>query len=193
MARIEPLAWDDVPAESRRLMEAGTATGMYTTTMPLQVIAYSSVALKAMHEQYDATFNKGVLEPRLVELLRLHSAAVQGCGPCGASRKDDSITEDDVACLMAPNPSQFTPREYAALCFYDKLDRDHHSINDDTFRDLATVFSTAEIIEMAYLCSNFLGGHRLMHTFGFFSADPPIIAPDPTQIDRSLAETPISA
>lgn len=54
------------------MMESGTATGMYSTTVPLQIIAYSSMAMKGLHDQYEATFRKGVLEPRLVELLRLH-------------------------------------------------------------------------------------------------------------------------
>ena len=63
MARIEPIPFEDLPAESRAMMEAGTATGMYTTTVPLQIVAYSTAALTAMHRQYDATFRKGVLEP----------------------------------------------------------------------------------------------------------------------------------
>ena len=115
MARIEPIAWEELPEESRAMMESGTATGMYSTTVPLQIIAYSSMAMKGLHDQYEATFRKGVLEPRLVELLRLHSAQVAACEPCSASRKDESITEDDVACLLDPNPSRFTPREFAAL------------------------------------------------------------------------------
>ena len=152
------------------MMEAGTATGMYTTTVPLQIVAYSTAAMTAMHRSYEATFRKGVLEPRLVELLRLHSAQTAMCAPCSTSRKDESISEDDVACLIEPSAANFTPREFAALRFFDLLADDHHSIDDDTFRSLAEVFTTAEIIEMAYLCSSFLGGHRLMHAIGAFAA-----------------------
>jgi alkylhydroperoxidase family enzyme len=187
MARIEPIAWEDVPVESRRMMEEGLATGMYSMTVPLQIIAYSSVAMKAMHDQYCATFRQGVLEPRLVELLRLHSAQSMACEPCSTSRKDESISEDDVACLIAPDASKFTAREFAALTFFDQLAGDHHAINDDTFRGLKEVFSTAEIVEMAYLCSSFMGGHRLMHTLGIFGMDAPVIPCDINEIDRSLA------
>ena len=80
MARIEPIAWEELPEESRAMMESGTATGMYSTTVPLQIIAYSSMAMKGLHDQYEATFRKGVLEPRLVELLRLHSAQAAAFG-----------------------------------------------------------------------------------------------------------------
>ena len=192
--RIEPIPYDDVPDESRTMMEEGTATGMYTTTVPLQIIAYSTAAMTAMHRSYEATFRKGVLEPRLVELLRLHSAQTAMCAPCSTSRKDDSISEDDVACLLSPDSAQFDPRERAALEFFDQLADDHHSIDDDTFRSLAEVFTTAEIVEMAYLCSSFLGGHRLMHAIGAFAAiddsdSEPVITFEPGDVDRSNVGT----
>jgi alkylhydroperoxidase family enzyme len=170
MARIEPVPFDDLPAASKAMLEAGAATGMYTTIVPMQIVAYSSAALAAMHRSYEATFRAGVLEPRLVELLRLHSAQTAMCAPCSASRKDDSISDDDVACLVSPDASRFTPREFAAMRFFDQLATDHHAIDDDTFRKLAEVFTTAEIVEMAYLCSSFLGGHRLMHAIGALAA-----------------------
>ena len=188
MARIEPIPFDELPEESRRMLEEGAATGMYTTTMPMQVVAYSSVALRAMHDAYTATFKKGLLEPRLVELLRIRSAQVGACGPCSVSRKDPSVTEDDVACLLAPSPDHFNRREHLALGLFDLLATDHHAIGDHTFRELSEVFSTAEIVELGYVCSNNLGGHRFMHILGLLDAGEPIFAYDPSEIDRSRAE-----
>ncbi len=188
MARIEPIPFEDLPAESRAMMEAGTATGMYTTTVPLQIVAYSTAALTAMHRQYDATFRKGVLEPRLVELLRLHSAQSAACEPCSVSRKDDSISDEDVDCLVSPDAARFSPRERAALAFFDQLSTGHHAIDDGTFRSLAEVFSHAEIVEMAYLCSVFLGGHRLMHMLGVFGGAAPVLAYEPGAVDRSSVQ-----
>jgi len=185
MARIEPIPMDELPAESRAMLEDGSATGMYTITSPMQIIAYSTAALTSMHRQYEATFRKGVLEPRLVELLRLHSAQTGACEPCSASRKDDSISEDDVACLLDPNAARFNPRERAAIGFFDMLNSNHHAIDDNTFRELSEVFTTAEIIEMAYLCSTFLGGHRLMHTLGVFGTADPVLGYHAGDIDRS--------
>lgn len=189
--RIEPVPLDDLPDETRAMVEDGTSTGMYTTTVPLQIVAYSTASMTAMHRQYEATFRKGVLESRLVELLRLHSAQSAMCAPCSTSRKDDSISDDDVACLVSPDASNFSPREFAALSFFDRLADDHHSIDDDTFRALAEVFTTAEIVEMAYLCSTFLGGHRLMHAIGAFAAmgdaesDEPVLRYVAGDVDRS--------
>jgi alkylhydroperoxidase family enzyme len=188
MARIEPIPMDEVPEASRAMMEAGSATGMYTTVVPMQIMAYSSMAMTAMHRQYESTFQKGLLEPRLVELLRLHSAQVGACEPCSASRKDDSISDEDVACLLDPNAARFTPRERAAIGFFDLLANDHLAIDDDTFRSLAEVFTTAEIIEVAYLCSNCLGGHRLMHTLGIFGDAAPVLAYESGDVDRSSVQ-----
>lgn len=195
MSRIEPIPWEDLPDETRAMMQAGTATGMYTTTVPMQIVAYSTAAMTAMHRSYEATFRKGLLEPRLVELLRLHSAQTAMCAPCSTSRKDDSISEDDVACLVSPDAERFTPRERAALSFFDQLADDHHAIGDDTFRSLAEVFTTAEIVEMAYLCSSFLGGHRLMHAIGAFAAmsddgGESVLRYEPGSIDRQMSTSP---
>lgn len=187
MARIEPIPWDHVPEESRAMMEAGLATGMYTSTAQLQIIAYSTAALTAMHRQYESMFRRGVLEPRLVELLRLHGARMSGCEPCAASRKDPTVSEEDVACLLTPDTAQFNPRERAALLFFDRLATDHYSINDETFHELAEVFTTAEIVEMAFLCSSFLGGHRLMHTLDLLGSSEPVLRYEPGSVDRSTA------
>jgi alkylhydroperoxidase family enzyme len=188
--RIEPIPYDELPEDTRAMMEAGTASGMYTTTIPLQIVAYSTAAMTAMHRNYEATFGRGVLESRLVELLRLHSAQKAMCVPCSSSRKDESISDDDLACLLEPKAADFSSREFAALQFFDLLADEHHSIDDDTFRSLAEVFTTAEIVEMAYLCSSFLGGHRLMHAIGAFAAAEEgaadaVLAYRPGDVDRS--------
>lgn len=191
MARIEPVPYDELSDEVREMFADGTATGMYTTVAPMQMVAYSTAATTAMHRAYEATFRKGLLEPRLVELLRLHSAQTAMCAPCSSSRKDDSISDEDLACLLSPETAQFAPRELAALRFFDQLAEDHHSIDDDTFRSLSKVFTTAEIVEMAYLCSTFLGGHRLMHAIGAFATSDEtdtewVLAYVPGSIDASV-------
>jgi len=187
MARIEPIPWDELPVASREMLEAGMASGMYTTPVPMQVMAYSSAALEAMHDSYTATFRKGVLDARLVELLRLHSAQVGSCELCSASRKHESISEEDVACLLDPSSDRYTPQERAALRFFDDLANDHGSIDDAYFEELAKVFTLAEIVEVGYLSSSFLGGHRFMHSLGLFGDGDPVLRFDRSEIDRTGA------
>jgi len=183
MARIEPIPYDELPSESRSLIDRGMASGMYTNPIPLQIVAYSSAALKAMDAQYRELFRSGVLEPRLVELVRLHSADINSCTPCSQSRKEASVTEDDVACLVDLDRGQFTEREYRALRYFELLAADHDAIDDETFRWLAEVFTVAEIVELGFVCSQNLGGHRFMHTLGVLAQSEPVLRYRPDAID----------
>jgi alkylhydroperoxidase family enzyme len=192
MARIEPIPYDQLPDSAKAQIEEGLGTGMYTTPVPLQIVAYSEIALKSLHDAYTATFGKGLLGPRLVELLRLRSAQAGGCDTCESSRKEGSISEDDVACLTDPDPSVFTPREIAALRFFDLLAFNHTRIDDNTYRDLGEHFSTAEIVELGYLCGNSLGTHRFFHTLGMTSPGEPIYPYDPEGINRSKADAEVA-
>jgi len=185
VARIEPVPFEEIPAESRAVIEEGLEKGMYTNALPLQIVAYSSVALRAMHAQYEVTFRQGVLEPRLVELLRLNSARINECMPCSQSRKDLSITEDDVSCMVDLDPDSFSKREYRALRFSEMFAGDYHSIDDETFRWLSEVFTPAEIIELGYVCSQNLAGHRFMHILGVLDGGEPVVHYRPGSVDES--------
>ena len=79
----------DLDDDTRARIEAGRATGMYTTPLPLQIVAHSKVALRAMDESYKAQFRCGALDDRLHELVRLRSAQLGACEPCSMSRKDE--------------------------------------------------------------------------------------------------------
>jgi alkylhydroperoxidase family enzyme len=175
MPRIEPLPYEQLSDDARGRIEAGVATGMYTTTVPLQIVAHSPMALQAMDEGYKAHFRAGAIEQRLQELMRLRSAQLNACEPCSLSRKDDSITADDVACLVDPDKTTYSRRELLALRFLDLFALDHHAIGDDLFLDLAGEFSTEEIIEIGWLCAQFVGGHRFMHTLDALGTAEPVI------------------
>lgn len=164
MPIIAPLAEDQLDAESRERIAAGMATGMYTTTFPLRIMARAPAALRSMDEGYKALFHRGLLDDRLAELLRLRSAQLNGCAPCSSSRKDESISEDEVACLVDPAAAGADRRERLALRYLTLMATDHHAITADVYRELAEAFSTAEIVEMGWYCGTLIGGHRFMHS-----------------------------
>ena len=178
MSRIEPIPWDELSDEARRRIDAGMASGMYSVAAPLQIVAHSPVALQGMDEGYKACFGRSALGQRLQELLRLRSAQLNTCEPCSMSRKDDSLTEDDVACLIEPDESRYTRREVLALRFLDRFALDHHAIDDDTFRELAGEFTVEEIVELGWMCGQFIGGHRFMHLLDIFGTGVPAIRRD---------------
>ncbi len=184
MPRIEPIPWEELAPDVRQMMEEGMAAGLYSTSEPLQIFAYSSVEFKTMHESYRSKFRKALLEPRLEELLRLRSAQLAACEPCSASRKDPSITEDDFVRLMDLDRSDFTDRELAALKFFELFVSNHHAIDDASFEELASLFTTAEIVEICFRCTA-ISMHRLMHVLNVFGKEKPALSYTPGSIDAT--------
>jgi alkylhydroperoxidase family enzyme len=182
--RIEPIPYDELDPELRERFDAGVASGMYSMTVPLQIFAYAKAQAIAGDESYKRTFKQGLLGPRLEELIRIASAQYNGCGPCSSSRKDDSIGDDDVACMLdnLDDPT-YTERERRALQFVRLMCTDHHAIGDEMLRSLAEVFTIAEIVELGMLTARFLGSHRWMHVLDIFSSDDPVLRYDPAQVN----------
>src|SRR5580700_5710940 len=127
MPRIEPIPLDELAEEPRRIIEDGVANGTYATPIPLQIFAYRT--------------QQSLLGGRILELIRIRSAQLGECQPCMQSRKHDSITDEDVACLVAPGSSDLTEQERMAVRFLDLLSADHHAMDDDFYRELGQVFT----------------------------------------------------
>ena len=104
------------------------------------------------------------------------------------SRKHDSITDEDVACLVTPGASTLTEQERLAVAFLDLLSADHHAIDDGVYRELGTVFTAAQIIELGFTCANAMGLHRFIHTLDVYGSSPPVIVYDPNQVDAARAD-----
>ena len=188
MPRIAPVPWEYLTDEQRREIDASRAVNASgKVSMTSQVLAYSSVAFRAMKQHARILFNTGVIEPRLQELLRLRSADLNGCAACSAERKDKSISDEDVACLVNPALQGLTKRERAALAFLDQMAGDHFAINGETFKEMTKTFSTAEIVELGWRCAQLIGAHRFIHCLDMLGTEEPVIGFDPSQIDRSNA------
>jgi alkylhydroperoxidase family enzyme len=175
MPRIAPIPMQDLSSDSRRRIDEGMSTGMYSTPVPLQVVAHSPNALRGMDEGYKAVFGCSAIGGRIQELVRLRSAQLGSCEPCSASRKDPSLTEDDVACLVDPPPGMYTERERLAIRFVDLLAIDHHAIDADFYRELGTCFSVEEIVELGWFAAQAIGVHRFMHSLDLFGAEEPVL------------------
>jgi alkylhydroperoxidase family enzyme len=173
--RIAPKPWESLDAASRRRIEEGKASGMYPETSSMCVIAHSPEALAAMHDSYKAVFGKSALGLRLQELIRIRSAQLNGCDLCAGARKDESLTDADIACLLDSDGGQYNERERLALLLLTLMATDHHKIDSNIFRELAKVFSTREVVELTWFCGNCIGTHRLMHALDMLGAEPPIL------------------
>lgn len=175
MPVIAPLEPASVDEESRKRIEAGLATGMYSQTLPLRIMAHAPAALRAMDEGYKAMFRRSLLDDRLREMLRLYSAQVNGCGPCSQSRKEDSVSDETAACLINDMPDDATDRERAAIRFIALMTRDHFAITPQVYRDLGRHFSTAEIVELGWTCAQTIAGHRFLHSLDIAGEEQPVL------------------
>jgi len=190
MPRIEPIPWDDLPPKERQRMEHtirhGGSPADKTAT---RILAYS------LHEHVpddgDRHYNypRHLLGGKLLEMLRIRSAQLGGCEPCMNARKVDDVTEDVVACLVSPSlRGDLSERERRAIEFLDLLATDHHRIDDEVYRGLAEVFTTAEIIELGRTCGHMIGTHRFLHKLAPYGDGKPVIPYDPTQVGVTWTE-----
>jgi hypothetical protein len=188
MPRIEPIPLDELADEPRRIIEEGVADGTYATPVPLQIFAYKTNQILMTHAARSVMGKQSLLGGRIVELIRIRSAQLGECQPCMQSRKHDSITDEDVACLVAPGGSQLTEQERLAVGFLDLLSADHHAIDDDVYRELGRVFTAAQIVELGFTCASTMGLHRFIHTLDVFGTSPPVIAYDRHQVDAAYPD-----
>jgi len=191
MPVIEPIALDQLPARSREIIENGVADGLYATPVPLQIFAYHSGLLERMHaKRLDRDEDNSLLDKRILELIRIRSAQLGECQPCMQSRKHDSITDSDVACLLDPSHSELSAQERMAIRFLDLLSADHHAIDAAFYRELAAVFSIAQIMELGFSCAETMGVHRFIHTLDVFGDESPALAYDASQVDSTKSHSP---
>ena len=188
MPRIEPIPLDELAPEPRRIIEEGVAEGLYATPVPLQIFAYKTSQILMTNAARSTWGQQSLLGGRILELLRIRSAQLGECQPCMQSRKHDSITEEDVACLVAPGGSELNDQERLAVEFLDLLSADHHAIDDEFYRRLGEHFTTAQIIELGFACANSMGLHRFIHTLDVFGEGAPVIPYSADQVDTAVTE-----
>ena len=193
MPRIEPIPLTELAPEPRRIIEEGVADGTYATPVPLQIFAYKTSQILMTDAARHAWGQQSLLGGRILELLRIRSAQLGECQPCMQSRKHDSISDEDVACLIAPGHSDLTEQERLAVEFLDLLSADHHAIDDDVYRRLGEVFTSAQIVELGFACANSMGLHRFLHTLDLFGQAPPVIPYSADQVDTAIEDPSVRA
>ncbi len=177
---------DQLSEQSREIVEGGVADGLYATPVPLQIFAYRSAQLAQVNMARKYLGADSLLGGRLLELIRIRSAQLGECEPCSQSRKHDSITDEDVACLLAPGHGTLTPQEQIAIEFIDLLSADHHAIDDAFYKRLGEHFTAAQIVELGFTCASAMGLHRFIHTLDIYGDSAPAIEYSPDQIDRAV-------
>jgi len=190
MPRIEPLPWEALTPEQRQRMQHTIQHGGSPADKTAsRILAYSEHDHVPDDGERHYNYPSHLLGGKLLEMLRIRSAQLGGCEPCMNARKFKDVTEKVVACLISPTlRSDLTERERRALQFLDLLATDHHQIDDEVYRGLAEVFTTAEIIELGQTCGHMIGSHRFIHTLDPYGNSQPVIRYDPAQVGVTWAE-----
>jgi alkylhydroperoxidase family enzyme len=117
----------------------------------------------------------GLIEPRLLELMRVRGAHLNACTYCATVRlqpvaaevktKEAALGVCDISGMTKAEAvralrdklvtSEFTPREAAAISLVDRIVVDPHSVDDALFAELRKHFSEEEIIELVCASSLF--------------------------------------
>jgi len=117
----------------------------------------------------------GLIEPPLLELMRLRGANLNACTYCATVRlqpvasevkpKEASLGLRDISGMSKEQAiaalrdtlecGAFTPREAAALKLVDRIVVDPHTVDDNLFAELRRHFSDEEIIELVCASSLF--------------------------------------
>lgn len=164
MSRIRLLETSEMSAEMADIVaKVDEMTGDSTA---MRAVAHRPDIVQAFAPFYWTLQMEGLLDRKLIELVRLAIAQINQCKNCLGSRYQDSIeqglTEEMVAAL--PNvetSSLFTDREKAAITFAQKMAFDHYSVGDADFVRLHKYFSEKEIVELGFDVAQFIGIGRL--------------------------------
>jgi alkylhydroperoxidase family enzyme len=177
-AALDQDAWDQVVR--------GAAEG-YASAELAGILAYHQELFDVHVRRLGTRVPGTLLGPRLSELIRLRSAQLGGCEQCQAARYDESVGDEDFACMTRPDSDQFSPREQTALEFVRLMHTDHFSVGDDTYRALHEHFTVAEIVELGMMAAGLLGMHRFMYTLDLLGTARPAIAYDPADAYHGTA------
>src|ERR1700689_5654998 len=163
--RIEPIPLEEMTPEVRSIIEEGVASGTYATPVPLQIFAYKTSQIMMVNMARQAFGKNALLGGRITELLRIRSAQLGECQPCSQSRKHASISDEDVACLIAPgHGGDLTEQERLPVGVPPLLLAGHPRHPHETVRNPGEHFTSAQIVELGFACANAMGLHRFLHT-----------------------------
>jgi alkylhydroperoxidase family enzyme len=162
MSRLPLVPLDALPPELRAAVARGRASRMLSSTLPVQVWAHRPEAAASWLATLEAMHLRGVLPGRLRELVRLRIASITNCKACQLARKDDSVGEEDLACLSSSS-ARFTPAERAALRYAELFAADYTAVDDALFDLLKRHFSIPEIVELNMFCALMLAGGRMTY------------------------------
>lgn len=109
---------------------------------------------------------RGVLTPRLKELVRLHIATLNGCRTCAHARlAQDTVSETEAMGSLLNDEdalATLSQAERIALAYAEKMALDHHNITDADVRLWRDTFGDDGFLELAMMTGQYIGFGRML-------------------------------
>lgn len=191
MPRFAPIPFSNLSEEIRTKIREGMASGVYNNNSgepppSMRTLAWSDYAFRCEDALLKEMWKDGLLDGRLKELIRLRSAQINGCSNCASAIKDDSVSGEDVQCMVNLDMSGFSPPERAALQFVTKFATNHHAIEDEDFIALTPFFSVAEIVELGFFAAMNFGMHKVMSLMQVINDRRPLFEYRPELVNQPM-------
>ena len=162
MPLIDPVPLEDLQPDLASAVARGRASRMLSTTLPVQIWAHRPALALAWLRCMEEIHDRGCLDDRLRELVRLKIASITRCDACQVARKSDRVSEADIACLSWDDP-RYSPAEQAALRYAELFAADHFAVDETVFAELERHFTTAQIVELNMFAALMLAGGRMTY------------------------------
>ena len=162
MPLIPPVPLEALPRDLADAVEQGRQSRMLSSTVPVQIWAHRPKLALAWLRTIEEMHVRGILDPRLRELVRLKIASITTCKACQIARKSDAVSEEDIACLSWDDP-RFSPREQAALHYAELFATDYFANDETIYDELGRHFTTEEIVELNMFAALMLAGGRMTY------------------------------
>lgn len=165
MARIPLAERDELDPSILEFIDAIEQITGDSTAM--RVLARRPEMLKRFADFYWPLQTAGLINRKLVELVRLAVAQINRCPNCLAARYEDAfedgLSEQLIASLPeAERSAGFSEREKAAITYAQKMAQDHWTVTDEDFERLYRHYSIDEVVELAMLVAQFVGIGRML-------------------------------
>jgi alkylhydroperoxidase family enzyme len=163
MARVAPLSLDEIADPLRTTIARGQATRMLSSTLPVQIWARRPSLADAWLNTMAEIHERGILNDRLRELVRLKIASITTCPVCQIARKSDDVSEADVVACSDWSDDRFAPPEQAALRFAELFAGDYFSLDEEIYDHLRQHFTEEQIVELHMFSGLMLAGGRMTY------------------------------
>jgi len=142
---------DDVDDPTIRELLEAAETGWYGDAAFFGAMARCPAIFRAIVAAFEAFGNREHVDRELLELMRLKVADTHRCGYCATVRTLDvreAVAPKEDAVFGDVDGEALTRREYLAVTLAEQLSAEPHTIDDDLFERLGTVFTEDEIVEL---------------------------------------------